>query len=47
MKRKKIYEPRKVLVCSRCNTRTAHSLCDYENGIYKCLICNAVYTKKK
>ena len=41
---KKVYEPRKVLMCPKCRTKTIHMLFDYDKGIYKCLICNAVHS---
>lgn len=31
----------KVLVCSRCNLPTTHTLYDAENKVYKCTICGS------
>lgn len=39
---KEVYVPVKSLFCARCQGRTSHSLCDYENKIYKCNICKTV-----
>lgn len=41
---KRVYEPRKVCKCPSCQTNTIHMLFDYDKGIYKCLICNAVHS---
>lgn len=41
-KKKEVYTPVKNLFCARCQGQTNHSLCDYENKIYKCNICKTV-----
>ena len=43
MTRKKVYEPVKVMLCTRCQQKTAHTLFDYENALYRCNICGNIH----
>lgn len=42
---KRVYEPVKVMMCTRCQQRTAHTLFDYDNKLYRCNICGNIHGK--